>query len=272
METGNNGLGFCRFDDGGRGTPGLRGVGACADDAVPARDVQGAGGSTLVSEPIRGCADGGDNGAYGEGTRHIIDALADAYRLATGHEEFFARIHDALNGELERWLYMRLRTPRLREWRDDLVQATWFRVWERLPEKTAFDAPYGSVGARIRGWVYRVATNLHFDWARRETYFTNARHADRVAALHRDTLLWFKAIDEDGNPESVYLRAERGRIAAEIAAARLTPERRALLQMSGDGMSYAEIAEVLGTTLIGVKSRLHRAREAVRPYLNDIDA
>lgn len=272
METGN-GLGNMGRGDGSGNMPDLRGMGTRADEQLPAGNVQGARGGPVVPEPTHGLSHDVGTWTDGERTRITVNALTDAYRMATDWEDFYARVYDALNGELEGWFYGRLRTPKMRAWRDDLVQATWLKVWQKLPEPAAFDAPSGSPGRRIRAWVYQLATNLYVDWARRETFvFRDTKHADRLAALHRDKLLWFRSVDDDGNPERVYLRAERARIAGEIAAARLTPDRRAILQMFGDGLTYDEIAEVLGTTRIGVKSRLFRARAAIRPYLDDIDS
>jgi RNA polymerase sigma-70 factor (ECF subfamily) len=65
--------------------------------------------------------------------------------------------------------------------------------------------------------------------------------------------------------------AEERLEALTVAITRLTPEQRApLVLREFEGLSYAEIGEVLDLTLEAVKGRLHRARlelvEAVRPW------
>ncbi|HID06007.1 MAG TPA: sigma-70 family RNA polymerase sigma factor, partial [Armatimonadetes bacterium] len=72
-------------------------------------------------------------------------------------------------------------------------------------------------------------------------------------------------------PEVVMEQRELGR-AIEEALNALSPDHRAIVVLRDiEGLSYEEIAEVLGCSVAAVKSRLFRARshlrEMLRPYL-----
>jgi RNA polymerase sigma-70 factor (ECF subfamily) len=67
-------------------------------------------------------------------------------------------------------------------------------------------------------------------------------------------------------------KAEDDRQLAQAALARLTPDQRLVLTLREmEGLSYAEMAEVLGLTLDAVKVRLFRARKALTDTLKTLD-
>ena len=71
-------------------------------------------------------------------------------------------------------------------------------------------------------------------------------------------------------PDESAERGERIRLVRE-AVGSLTPEHRTVVVLRDmEGLSYEEMAGVLGDTLSAVKSRLHRAREALAAKLGKV--
>jgi RNA polymerase sigma-70 factor (ECF subfamily) len=116
-------------------------------------------------------------------------------------------------------------------------------------------------------WLYRVATNaalMKLRGRRREPHLAveeegpafrpDGRHARPVA-------------DWSALPEDQVLSAERQRVLAEAIEA-LPPEYKAAVVLRDiEWLSNHEAAEVLGISVEAVKSRLHRARLALRERL-----
>ena len=108
-----------------------------------------------------------------------------------------------------------------------------------------------------RAWIFRIARNLAIDHQRRH----DVRFADREAR------------DADGG--TWHAGRERGRPAAQDtsaavneALAALDPlDRDVFLLREAGGLSYAEIAAACDLTVSAVRSRIHRARLALRDRL-----
>ena len=137
-------------------------------------------------------------------------------------------------------LIWRLMAGRARHRVEDLVQETFVRVLRALPR---FE-PNGP--ATLQTWMLTIATRLALNEMRRP------EHSELVA----------EPAVEDRAPE-------RARLAAAIAAgmATLPDHQRAVLVLREyHGLDYGDIATALELDLGTVKSRLSRARAAMRDY------
>lgn len=110
--------------------------------------------------------------------------------------------------------------------------------------------------SRFSTWIYRIAYRHCLDRIR-------SKRSARIESLEA-------LFERRGDRDSVFASAE-GPISPEDkelvhrALALLSPDHRAILWMKeGEGRRYDEIAESLGISLDGVKSKLYRAREALR--------
>lgn len=127
------------------------------------------------------------------------------------------------------------------------TQKALLQAWRALPTFRAQGA--------FSTWLYRIVAN------RCLTMLASRRLVEPLAETETDR----------GPSPAEIAEAEERLEALTVAITRLTPEQRApLVLREFEGLSYAEIGEVLDLTLEAVKGRLHRARlelvEAVRPW------
>lgn len=131
---------------------------------------------------------------------------------------------------------------------EDLAQETFLRVFKALP---GFD-PHGP--AQLSTWILTVASRLAIDELRK-------RRPELVALDHLDTLPGTLEADAP-----VHQREASNALHAALES--LGPAFRATVVLSAfHELSHDEIARVTGVDVGTVKSRLHRARAALRAAL-----
>lgn len=116
-------------------------------------------------------------------------------------------------------------------------------------------------------WLYRLATNACIDFLRREKRRQSLSMT--VSLDDEEEARQVELPDERYTPEGALERAEARRAVA-AGLERLTLEHRQVLVMREiHGLSYAEIGQVLGLEEGTVKSRIARARGALRKVLTE---
>jgi RNA polymerase sigma-70 factor, ECF subfamily len=144
----------------------------------------------------------------------------------------------------------------------DAAQEALVRVYTRLHNFRG-DSAFST-------WLFRVVTNTCLDELRRRG---RLRHASLDDPLPTDEgILPRQAVLETDSPVE---SAERREIQAAVQRAinRLPEEYRAVVVLRDiQDYSYHEIADLLGTSLGTIKSRLHRARQALRAILKTTEA
>lgn len=145
----------------------------------------------------------------------------------------------------------------------DLAQDTFVKVIQGLG---SYDGR-----ARLSTWITRVAMNTCLSWRRSQKL---RRHASLDGGTGAGEGDWDDGLGgggsweggevrEPGPAQSVELGEQNNRVAAALAA--LGPEQRSILVLRDiQGLDYEQIAEVLGIAVGTVKSRLFRARLALR--------
>lgn len=132
---------------------------------------------------------------------------------------------------------------------EDLTQDVFVRVFRSLPQFTT-----GS----FEGWLYRITTNLFLDQVRRKKRI----RFDPLSDVHAEKL----ASTGPTPGEVVHDRAMEADVQAALDA--LLPQFRiAVVLCDIEGLSYEEIAEVLGVKIGTVRSRIHRGRTMLRESL-----
>jgi RNA polymerase sigma-70 factor (ECF subfamily) len=140
---------------------------------------------------------------------------------------------------------------------EDLVQESYVRALAAHSQFTP--------GTNVRAWLFRILRNAYIDSYRRE----------------RGSPIKPGLTDEDPADTGVYAREplrgddELDRLRSVVvqdiqaALAELTMDARTVILLDLEGLTEGELAEVLGCPAGTVKSRLSRARSALRQKLRD---
>ncbi|MBI2324679.1 MAG: sigma-70 family RNA polymerase sigma factor [Chloroflexi bacterium] len=137
---------------------------------------------------------------------------------------------------------------------EDVVQDALLSAWRSL---ASFQ------GGSFRAWVFRIATNRSIDLIRAR----RRRGELPLEPPEDDEVEWAEPIAP--GPDPVELASQAEALAAVEDALRGVPaeQRAALLLRDVEGFSYEEIAQITAVEVGTVKSRIHRARTAVRNVL-----
>jgi|SRR5882672_11164709 len=150
---------------------------------------------------------------------------------------------------------------------EDLVQETYLRAWR------SFDSFEGR--SSLRTWLYRIASNACLTAierrGRRPLPSGLGSPDEDVSGPPGPTesdVLWLQPIPDElvrperGDPAAIAVSRESLRLALIASFQYLPPRQRAALLLR-DVLAFpaADVAEILGTTTIAVKSALQRARD-----------
>jgi RNA polymerase sigma-70 factor (ECF subfamily) len=180
-----------------------------------------------------------DSHADDPGTRDMLAWQA-------GEEAAFERLVEAYSGRLFA-LFTRFLGPVAE--REDMVQETFLRV---LRARESYQPT-----ARFSTWLYRIAFNLAVNRTERRRRTSSL---DAAPVVPRE--LGLELPPEGDLERDDVVRAVRAAIAALPEA-----QRAAVILARYEELSFAEIAEVLGSTEKAIKSLVHRARENLRAAL-----
>ncbi len=175
-------------------------------------------------------------------------------KAAKGDQDAFAQLLELHQGKV---YGLTLRLTGSAEDAMELTQETFFNAWRGLPN---FHAE-----SKFSTWLYRLATNAAIDFLRRE----KRRQAVTTVSISPDDdeAPALDIPDRRFTPQDELERQEL-RQAIQRGMAQLSDEHRQVLTLREfSGLSYAEIAQVLGIEEGTVKSRIARARLALRKIL-----
>jgi RNA polymerase sigma-70 factor (ECF subfamily) len=154
-----------------------------------------------------------------------------------GDRPAFARLVDRYWDRLYRWLY---HLTRDRHTAEDLAQETFLKALAAL----ASFRP----GSNFRAWVFKIGHNN----------FVNHKRADRRT---KHPLPEDAAAPEVGGPVDAAENREALELVAKAVAGLPSDFRSALLLRVEEGLSFREVAKVLGTTEETARWRVFKARQ-----------
>jgi len=183
-----------------------------------------------------------------------LESLTDAQlveRLRDGDESSLDEVIGRYGARVRTYLGLLVRDQ---TWAEDLTQETFVRVMENA---ATYHPQYP-----FSVWLFRIARNLAIDLLRRDKI-----HQRAMDTLKSEPQAFDPRSRRSSSPLSQLEERELNH-QFEGAVQRL-PEsfRTVFLLRHFEGMSYEEIADVVGVPLKTVSTRLHRARTQLRHYL-----
>ncbi len=138
---------------------------------------------------------------------------------------------------------------------EDLVQETFlraFRFFHRYDETLPFT-----------GWLYRIMTNIHIDTVRKKSRLKTVS----IEQQGSEGAQTWDLPDEKAASDCTIVEGTLDE-PLELGLKSMTTEfRTAVVLADIEGMSYEEIAGVMGTSVGTVRSRIHRGRKQLRSYI-----
>jgi len=143
----------------------------------------------------------------------------------------------------------------------DLAQEVFLRVWQA--------ARSYKPQAKFTTWIYRITANLclnELKSSRRKKWLQFLRFGDNLENTVEETL-----VDDTPSPEDLLLAKERSRQIANALQSLPENQRMALILKRYDGLSYQEIAKVIGCSVSAVESLLVRAKRSLQEKLKNYE-
>jgi RNA polymerase sigma-70 factor, ECF subfamily len=163
----------------------------------------------------------------------------------------FRRLYRAHRGAVHAYLVARTAD---RSRAADLMQDTFLRVWQRLPELVDISAD------GQRAWIFTVARSLSIDEHRR----VSARATTDAALRH-------KPARASPPASTLVISAERVAVITEAINHLPEPQRTVLALTAAGGLTSAQIATALDVPAGTVRYRLLLARRALTAALDNYD-
>lgn len=134
---------------------------------------------------------------------------------------------------------------------EDLAQEAMIRAFTSF-HRYRRDLPFAN-------WLYRILVNLHIDELRRKpkAYIDSIDNMPGLAELP----------DFDSDPADLILSQEIDTSLQRALASLAKEFRTAVVLCDIEGLSYEEIAQVMGCSIGTVRSRIHRGRNQLRRFL-----
>jgi RNA polymerase sigma-70 factor (ECF subfamily) len=154
----------------------------------------------------------------------------------------FSKLLESHEREIYRFAYRMTGNP---EDASDLLQETFLRAFKAFPRLPR--------DANHRAWLYRIAHRQALNLFR-------SRRVRKTEPLNEARALQ----DSNGHPESLEETRRLARALGEVIRALSPRQRSALLLKKYEGLSYADVAAILGSTEENARAHVYQAMKKIR--------
>lgn len=184
----------------------------------------------------------------------IVDREAEWFAQArNGDRAAFGRLVSAVQDRLYNAVFRMVRTP---EEAMDVTQETFASALDHLADFRGDAKPYT--------WLFRIAMNCAISRQRKAS-------VRAAAPLDGEAMLRSPPTSRGPGPTESAIRNERVELVRRALATLAAEERAILVMRDVDGMEYTEMASALEVPLGTLKSRLFRARLALRAAIERLE-
>lgn len=173
-------------------------------------------------------------------------------RARAGDLEACRRIHECYAGRILNFIYKMVDS---REDAEDLTQDVFLRAFHELKNLVNAD--------RFESWLYRIARNEIYQQFRKK----RPERELRELPAHSEEDGVFDPADTKPTPQDLILRAELGTTIRSVLQSLPPKSREVFILAVIYEKSYAEITEIVGRSLLSVKTDIFRARQQARKTL-----
>ena len=174
-------------------------------------------------------------------------------RAGAGDQEAFEQL---VRDNQNRVYSLAVRLVGDREEAADLAQEAFLKAWQGL---ASFQGE-----SSFSTWIYRLTTNVCIDYLRRKK---RRQEVEPAVSLDDEDSGWAEPADAGQDPQRKLEEAERSRALSRGLERLPEHQRQVLVMRELSGLSYQEIGVATGLDLGTVKSRIARARLALRKIL-----
>jgi len=137
----------------------------------------------------------------------------------------------------------------------DAAQEVYLRVFKYLGRFRA--------GEDFRGWLYRITINVCHDFARK-------RGGASVTQFEANDFGEERAVFDGENPETIALHAQQLALVRRALQSLPVKERTALVLRDLEGFSTEEVARVLGSRPVTVRSQVSSGRAKIKTFCDKL--
>ncbi len=141
----------------------------------------------------------------------------------------------------------------------DAAQEVYLRVFKYLARFRA--------GEDFRGWLYRITINVCHDFSRKKRLTSTTQFEEIDFGQERAA---FEAARRGENPETLTLHAQQLALVRRALQSLPVKERAALVLRDLEGLSTEEVARVLGSRPVTVRSQISSARAKIKTYCDKL--
>jgi RNA polymerase sigma-70 factor (ECF subfamily) len=187
--------------------------------------------------------------ALGAAEKNDLDHVAS---VLGGNRNSFAPLVEQYQAGIYNYAY---RYTHNREEAADLTQETFLRAFRFLDR---YNSRYS-----FRNWLYAIATNACRDWARR----MQGQNTTTLLPSDLDEEVNMSEDERNSDPAELVVTSENTQALAQAIAQLPEDYRACLILFHIEGLSQAELCQILQLPLTVVKNRLYRARLRLRQML-----